>query len=77
MLFAMKDNRQTKITEDEKQKFRDRGYKIATLKGKDLVYEVIETEETKEIAELKEKLVALEAELEALKKEDKPKKEGK
>lgn len=73
-MFAMKGNRQTKITEDEKQKFIDSGYKIAELVDGKLVFEEVETEESKEILELKEKIEVLEAELEASKK---PKKEGK
>ena len=52
MLYAMKGNRQYKITEDEKQKFIDRNYKIAKLENNELVFEEIETEGSKEIAKL-------------------------
>lgn len=65
-MYAVKDNRQYKITEDEKQKFIDRGYKIAKLKDDELAFEKIETKEDKEIAELKIKVKKLEAELEDL-----------
>ena len=74
MLYAMKGNRQTKIAEDEKQKFIDQGYKIAELKDNELVFEEIETEESKEMAKLKAESKALKAELKALKE---PKKEDK
>lgn len=67
-MFAMKDNRQTKITEDEKQKYIDRGYKIAKLVKGELVYEEVETEDSKEIEELKKKINDLESELEKAKK---------
>lgn len=77
MIYAMKDNRQTKITEDEKQKFRDKGYRIATVVDGELIFEVIETEETKEIAVLKSRIEELEAEIVTLNEEKKPKKEGK
>ncbi|WP_312907225.1 hypothetical protein [Tissierella praeacuta] len=80
-MFAIKDNRQYKITEDEKQKFIDRGYKIAELKNDKLVFEEIETGESKEIAKLEAKVKELEKELEEAlkidKKEEKKKGEGK
>lgn len=76
-MFAMKDNRQVKITEDEKQKFIDAGYKIAELIGDELVFEEVEIEENKEIAKLKEEIETLKVELEAFKEEKKPKKEDK
>jgi phage host-nuclease inhibitor protein Gam len=68
MLYAMKGNRQYKITEDEKQKFIDRNYKIAKLENNELVFEEIETEESKELERLKEEIEALKAELEEYKK---------
>ena len=80
-MFAIKANKQYKIGEDEKQKYIDMGYRIAELKEDKLVFEEIETEETKEIAKLEAKVKRLEKELEeALKvdqKEDKKKGEGK
>lgn len=75
MLYAMKGNRQYKIEEDEKQKFIDRGYKIAELKDNKLVFEEVETEESKEIAKLKAENKALKAELKTLK--ESKKEEGK
>lgn len=68
MLYAMKGNRQYKITEDEKQKFIDRNYSIAKLENNELVFEEIETEESKELERLKEEIEALKAELEEYKK---------
>lgn len=76
-MYAVKANRIYKITEDEKQKYIDMGFKIAELKGKELVFEEIETEETKEIAKLKKENEKLKKELDALKKDDKKKGEGK
>lgn len=76
-MYAIKANRQYKITEDEKQKYRNMGYKIAELKDDKLVFEEIETEETKEIAKLKKENEKLKKELDALKKDDKKKGEGK
>ncbi len=52
MFYAVKANRQYKIAEDEKQKYRDMGYKIAELKDDKLVFE--ETEETEETGEVEE-----------------------
>lgn len=66
-MFAVKSNRQYKITEDEKQKFIDLGYKIAEFKEDKLVFEKVETEETKEIAKLKAENKELKAELEKVK----------
>lgn len=66
MLYAVKANRQYKITEEEKQKFINRGYKIAELKDNKLVFEEVETEESKEIAKLKAENKALKAELNGL-----------
>lgn len=75
-MFAIKDNRQYKITEDEKQKYINLGYKIAELKNDKLVFEEIETEESKEIAALREENETLKAELEEYKKvqEEEPEK---
>lgn len=67
-MFAVKANRQYKISEDEKQKFIDQGYKIAKLEKGKLVFEEVETEESKEIAELKAKVKELEKELEEVRK---------
>jgi len=70
-MFAIKANRQYKITEDEKQKYIDQGYKIATIvKGK-LVFEKVETPESKEIAKLKAEIKRLEGELKKAKGEGK------
>ncbi|MCF6461492.1 hypothetical protein [Clostridium sp. Cult3] len=77
MFYAIKANRQYKISEDEKQKYRNMGYKIAELKNDKLVFEEIETEETKEIAKLKKENEKLKKELDALKKDGKEKGEGK
>lgn len=87
MLYAIKANRQYSITEDEKEKYVGQGYKIAELvKGK-LVYEEVETEESKEIASLKVEVETLKTENETLateleklkepKKAEKTKGEGK
>ena len=66
-MYAVKANRQYKITEDEKQKYIDLGYQIAELKDGKLEFEEVETEETKEVAELKAKVKELEKELEEVK----------
>ena len=66
MLFAMKGNRQTRIEEVEKQKFINLGYKIAKLEKNKLVFEEVETEESKELAILEKENKALKAENEAL-----------
>ena len=71
MLYAIKANRQYKIEEDEKQKYISMGYKIAELKGNELVFEEVETEEAKELAKLKKENEKLRKELEKLKKESK------
>lgn len=76
-MFAIKANRQYRISEDEKQKYINMGYKIAELKDNKLVFEEIETEETKEIAKLKKENEKLKKELDALKKDDKKKGESK
>lgn len=69
-MFAIKANRQYKISEDEKQKYIAQGYKIAKLEKGKLVFEEAETEESKEIAELKARVKELEKELEKSKKEE-------
>lgn len=76
-MYAVKANRIYKITEDERQKYIDMGYRIAELKDKELVFEEIETEETKEIAKLKKENEKLKKKLEKLKKDGKKKGEGK
>lgn len=76
MLYAVKANRTYKINEEEKQKYINMGYKIAELKGNELVFEEVETEEAKELAKLKKENEKLRKELENLKKESK-KGEGK
>ncbi|HUM43114.1 MAG TPA: hypothetical protein PKI14_09215 [Fervidobacterium sp.] len=76
-MYAIKANRQYKITEDERQKYINMGYKIAELKDDKLVFEKVETEEAKEIAKLKKENEKLKKELDALKKDDKKKGEGK
>ena len=75
-MYAVKANRIYKITEDERQKYIDMGYRIAELKDKELVFEEVETEEAKEVAKLKKENEKLKKELEKLKKESK-KGEGK
>lgn len=74
-MFAMKGNRQYKIEDDEKQKFIDRGYRIAELKDGKLAFQEVETEESKEIVKLKAENRALKAELKTLK--ESKKEEGK
>ncbi len=69
-MYAIKDNRQYKITEDEKQAFVDKGYK-AELKDNKLVFEKAKTKESEEIAKLKAENKKLEAELKKLKEEGK------
>ncbi|MBU5439493.1 hypothetical protein KQI42_15870 [Tissierella sp. MSJ-40] len=76
-MYAVKANRQYKISEDEKQKYIDLGYKIAELKDNKLVFEEVETEESKEIAELKAKVKELEKELEEVKKVEETDKKAK
>ncbi|WP_313758469.1 hypothetical protein [Tissierella sp.] len=76
-MYAIKANRQYKISEDEKQKFIDQGYKIAKLEKGKLVFEEVETEESKEIAELKAKVKELEKELEEVKKVEETDKKAK
>lgn len=76
MLYAVKANRHYKIAEDEKQKYIDQGCKIAELKDGKLVFEEVETKESKELIRLKEENKALKAELEKIKKEDKKKSKG-
>ena len=51
-MYAVKENRIYTIDTAEKQRFIDRGYKIAELKNKELIFEKIETKESKEIARL-------------------------
>lgn len=70
-MYAVKANRIYKINEDEKQKYINMGYKIAELKGNELVFEEVETEEAKELAKLKKENEKLRKELEKLKKESK------
>lgn len=70
MLFAMKGNRQTKITEDEKEKFIKAGFKIAKLEKNKLVFEEVKTEEAKEIEELKAENKALKSEIAELKNQE-------
>ena len=74
MFYAMKNNKQVKITEDEKQKFINQGYKIAKLNDGKLEFEEIETEESKAIEKLKEEIEALKTELESSKESKKDKK---
>lgn len=68
-LYAMKGNRQYKIAEDEKEKFIGQGYKIAKLVENELVFEEVETEDSKEIIVLKDENESLKAENDALKSE--------
>lgn len=69
MVYVEKDNRQYSIAEDEKQKFIDAGYRVGKLEGNKLVFEEVETEESKQILELNEKIKAMEAELKKLGKD--------
>lgn len=70
-MYAIKANRQYKITEDEKQKYRSMGYRIAELKDDKLVFEKVETKEDKRIAELEKENKELKKELDKLKKDKK------
>jgi len=70
-MFAIKANRQYKIEPEEKQRYIDLGYKIAELKKGKLVFEKVETEESKEIAKLQAEVKKLEKELEKAKGEGK------
>lgn len=69
MFYAMKNNKQVKITEDEKQKFINQGYKIAKLNDGKLEFEEIETEESKKISKLEADYKKLKVEHEKLLKE--------
>lgn len=71
MLYAIRANRHYPIAEDEKQKYINLGYEIATLEKGKLVFEKVETPETKEIAKLKEEIKQLKAELKKAKEEGK------
>ncbi|MBS4534981.1 hypothetical protein GOQ29_05035 [Clostridium sp. D2Q-14] len=73
-MYAVKANKIYEIEAAEKQKFIDRGYKIAELKDGKLDFEEVETEETKEIAKLVDENKKLKAEV---KKLEKAKGEGK
>mgnify|MGYP000943703409 FL=1 len=75
-MYAVKANRIYRINEDEKQKYINMGYKIAELKGSELAFEEIETEEAKELAKLKKENEKLRKEIEKLQIEAK-KGEGK
>lgn len=66
-MFVIKANRQYKITEDEKQRFIDMGYRIAELKNGKLVLQEIETKESKEITKLMKENETLKKEIEVLK----------
>jgi len=70
-MYAIKANRQYKITEDEKQKYRSMGYRIAELKDDKLVFEKVETKEDKRIAELEKENKELKKEIDKLKKDKK------
>lgn len=60
-MFAIKANKQYKITEDEKEKYVGLGYKIATFEEGKLVFE--ESEETEEVAELIKERTVLKGQL--------------
>lgn len=51
-MYAIKANRQYKITEDEKQRYIDQGYRIAELVEGKLIFEEVATEEAKKIEQL-------------------------
>ena len=77
-MFAIKANRQYKILPEDKQKYIGLGYRIAELEKGKLVFEEVETPESKEIVKLKAEVKRLEAELQKDKlKSEKPKGEGK
>ena len=76
-MYAIKANRQQKITEDEKQRYIDLGYKIAELKDGKLVFKEVETEESKELKKLKAENEALKAELDEYKKVQEESEKGK
>lgn len=58
-MYARKDNRQYKITEDEKKKYIGLGYRIGTLVDGEIVFE----------DEVKEDVTEIKKELEEVKKE--------
>ncbi len=65
---AIRSNKQYKITEIEKQKYIDAGYRIATLEGDEIVFEQPEEiEEDEQIIELKARIRELEELLDATK----------
>lgn len=68
-MYAVKANKVYKINEDEKQKYIDQGYKIAELKGNELVFEEVKVDENKELEKLREENRKLKAELEKLNKQ--------
>ena len=47
MLYAIKGNRQVAIDEHDKAFYQGQDYRIATLEDGELVYEEVETEQTK------------------------------
>jgi len=63
-MFAMKNNRQVRIEEQDKKKFVDLGYKIASEVDGKLEFEEVETPESAEIVSLKAEIEALREELE-------------
>lgn len=75
-MLAIKANRVYKITEDEKQKYIDLGYKIAELKDDKLVFEEIATEESKEIAKLEDENKKLKTKIKKLELEINKAKKG-
>lgn len=69
-MYAIKANRQYKISEDEKQKYIDQGFKIAKLVKGNLEFEEVETEETKEVAKLEAEIKKMKEENSVLSKEN-------
>jgi predicted nuclease with TOPRIM domain len=72
MLYAIKGNREYKITEDERQKYINAGYKIGEIKNGVLVFQK-EVDKTKELEKektaLKEQLAKANNKISALEKE--------
>ena len=79
-IYAIKANRMVEISEDEKQKYQNAGYKIALWGASGIRFEVPDNPESKVIqaleeenAALKERLASLESESEE-EPEEEPKK---
>jgi|GEM_PF-859363 len=70
MLYAQKDNRQYPISEDERQKYINQGYKIGRLEGNRIVFEKIQSPKAITISKLTAKNEFLNKELEKARAEN-------